>query len=176
MRKKILRYSLLILVAAFVIMQFFRIDKTNPEAVPAEDFFVAMTPPEDIKTLIENSCYDCHSHHTTYPWYSNIVPVSWWLKDHIDHGRKHLNFSVWTTYSTKKAAHKMEECFEEVGEGEMPLKSYLLTHGEARMSETDKNKLVAWFKTMYKELEKEEHKEEAPKEQTPQEQASEGEG
>ncbi len=153
MRKKIFRYSLLLLLAALVIIQFFRIDKTNPEAVPEQDFFVAMNPPADIKTLIKDACYDCHSHHTTYPWYSNIAPVSWWLKDHVDHGRKHFNFSVWTTYSAKKAAHKMEEAFEEVEKGEMPLKSYLLTHGEARLSEADRSKLVAWFKTKYRELE-----------------------
>lgn len=155
MRKKIIRYSLLFLVAALVIIQFFRIDKTNPEVVPAEDFMVAMAPPQDIQTLMKDACYDCHSHETIYPWYSNFAPVSWWLKDHIDHGRKHLNFSVWTTYPPKKAAHKLEECFEEVEEGEMPLKPYLITHGEARLSDTDRSKLVAWFKAKYGEYGKE---------------------
>lgn len=154
MRKKIFQYSLLILVAALVIMQFFQIDKSSPEIVPAEDFLVAMNPPEDVKMLLENACYDCHSHHTVYPWYSNIAPVSWWLKDHVDDARKHLNFSIWTTYSPKKAAHKLEECFEMVEETEMPMKSYLITHGEARITDAERLKLVGWFKAKYGEYEK----------------------
>ena len=74
-------------------------------------------------TLLESACYDCHSYKTKYQWYSNIAPVSWWLGHNVEEGREHLNFSTWGNYPTEKAEHKLEECAEEVDEGEMPLNS-----------------------------------------------------
>ena len=102
--------------------------------------------------MLRSACYDCHSHETSYPWYSNLAPVSWWLKNHVNEGREHLNFSVWADYNAKKADHKLEECFEEVAKEGMPLKSYPLTHPEARLSEEQRAKLVTWFKQTRQQL------------------------
>ncbi|NQX98924.1 MAG: heme-binding domain-containing protein, partial [Flavobacteriales bacterium] len=74
-------------LAIIIILQFFRIDKVNPEAVLANDFIVNTNPDEKTIKLLKSACYDCHSNTTEYPWYSNIAPVSWWLKDHIDEAR-----------------------------------------------------------------------------------------
>src|SRR5690606_6317145 len=41
------------------------------------------------------ACFDCHSHETRWPWYSNIAPVSFFVQDHVDEGRAMLNFSAW---------------------------------------------------------------------------------
>ncbi|MEZ4686843.1 MAG: heme-binding domain-containing protein [Bacteroidia bacterium] len=60
---------------------------------------------------------------------------------------EHLNFSEWASYSAKQQRHKLEECAEEVGEGEMPLKSYTWMHGEARLSQEQRDMLIEWFKT-----------------------------
>lgn len=145
MKKKIL----LAILAVLVIMQFFRIDKTNPPSDPAQDFLTLNPAPADITQIMKDACYDCHSHQTAYPWYTNIAPVSWWIKNHIDHAREHLNFSVWTTYPPKKAKHKLEECYEEVEELHMPLKSYTWMHPEAKISEEQRAALVSWFKEKY---------------------------
>ena len=142
MKKKIL-YGLIIVL---IIIQFFRIDKTNPVVNAADDFIEITNPPEEIATILVSSCYDCHSNESTYPWYSNIAPVSWWIKDHINEGRDELNFSKWSTYNTKKKDHKLEEMVEEVEEGEMPLKPYPLTHPEAQLDAVQKAELLNWFK------------------------------
>ena len=42
--------------------------------------------------------------------------------------------------------HKLEECYEEVIEGHMPLRSYLLTHKDARLSDAQRERLAGWFK------------------------------
>lgn len=136
------------LLAVLVIIQFFRIDKENPEVIPRKDFITQTNPPENIKTIIRNACYDCHSNTTKYPWYSNVAPISWWLKHHIDEGREELNFSEWTDYNLKKQLHKLEECWEMIEEGEMPLESYLITHDEAELSAEEKELLIEWFKTL----------------------------
>ena len=135
-------------LAIFVIMQFFGIDKENP-SYPAENDFIAITnPPAEIAQIIKTSCYDCHSYHTEYPWYTSIAPLSWWIGDHIEEGREHFNLSEWGSYSEKKALHKLEEFYEEVEEGEMPLYSYTLIHGEASLSPEQVEKLVTWVKSL----------------------------
>ena len=134
-------------LAIIIILQFFRIDKVNPEAVLANDFIVNTNPDEKTIKLLKSACYDCHSNTTEYPWYSNIAPVSWWLKDHIDEARGHLNFSEWTSYDKKKQLHKLHECYEEVEHGEMPLESYTWIHSEAKLSHEDREHLEHWFKS-----------------------------
>ncbi len=138
-----------IVIALFVIVvaiQFVRIDKTNPDADISKDFITITNPPENIRNMLKTACYDCHSYQTDYPWYTNISPVSWWIKNHINVGRKNLNFSTWADYDEKRSRHKLEECYEEVEEGEMPLPSYLWAHGDAKLSKEQREKLVAWFK------------------------------
>lgn len=136
-------------VVILVLMQFKRIDKTNPEFNDAEDFITITQPPEEIATLIKNACYDCHSHQAKYPWYSNVAPISWLLENHINEGREHLNFSTWGTYEAKKADHKLEECMEEIKKGNMPMKPYVLMHSEAKMTDEQKTTLVAWFESQW---------------------------
>jgi|TARA_B110000285_G_C15137393_1_gene628023 hypothetical protein len=135
------------LLGVFIIIQFFRIDKTNPEYNEAEDFITITQPPTEIASLIKLACYDCHSHQAKYPWYSNIAPVSWMVANHIKEGRAHLNFSTWTTYPEKKADHKLEECAEELEAGDMPMKSYVVMHREAKMTDAQKTALVEWFES-----------------------------
>lgn len=151
--KKAIRTGAIVLGAILLVLQFFRIDKTNPAADPAQDYIANTAPPEAVSTAIKAACYDCHSHSTTYPWYTNIQPVAWWIKDHIEEGRQHLNFSVWTTYPPKKAAHKLEECFEVIESKEMPMKSYTWVHGSARLSPEERSAMASWFRTEYRKYE-----------------------
>ena len=134
------------IIVLLVIIQFFRIDKTNPTIIQENDFISITNPPENIKNLLKTSCYDCHSNESTYPWYTNVAPISWWVKQHINEAREELNFSEWGTFTEKRKKHKLEEVYEEVEEGEMPLKSYLIAHSEAKLTTEQKNELVAWFK------------------------------
>ena len=138
------------LLVIFVLMQFYRIDKTNPPVNPAEDFITIENPPTSIVSILKDACYDCHSHETKYPWYTNIMPFSQWIKGHIDHGRKKLNFSKWGTYAASKKEHKLEECTEFVVETKMPLTSYLIAHPEARISKAQRKELADWCLNLIK--------------------------
>lgn len=137
---------LIVLLVLFIIIQFFRIDKTNPPVNKGMDFLTIKNTPENIASKIKASCYDCHSNETKYPWYSNIQPVAWFLKDHIDEGRKKLNFSTFATYEPKRQAHKLFETVEMIETDEMPLESYLLAHTEAKMTAEEKQMLIEYFK------------------------------
>ena len=138
---------LIALVAILIIIQFFKIDKSHPELSPDNDYLVVANAPQGIKSNITKSCYDCHSYQTTYPWYSNIAPVSWMINHHIDEGREHINFSEWGNYPLQKQTLVQEECMEEVEENGMPLKSYTMIHKDAKLSETAKEDLIKWFRS-----------------------------
>jgi|GEM_PF-59326 hypothetical protein len=153
---KVIKTGLLILGGALLVLQFFQIDKTNPPLEDAQDYLAVATPPAGVTSLLQAACYDCHSHVTRYPWYTNIQPVAWWIKDHIEEGRQHLNFSVWATYPPKKAAHKLEECFEMVESKEMPMKSYTWMHGNARLTTEERSALAVWFREEYRRYEQKE--------------------
>ncbi|OPC32560.1 heme-binding domain-containing protein [Elizabethkingia miricola] len=137
---------LVILLVAFIIIQFFPIDKVNPPVNERMDFLTIKKTPEEVSKVIRNSCYDCHSNETKYPWYSNIAPVSWWMKDHIIDGRKHLNFSTFALYDTERQLRKLDESVEMIEKDKMPLETYLLAHQNARLSDTDKKMLIKYLK------------------------------
>ena len=144
LKKKII-YGILGLL---VIIQFFRIDKENPAVNSDMDFVVLSRAPQDMQKLLKTSCYDCHSNETVYPWYSNVAPISWWVKDHINDARGHLNFSIWGEYEEKRKDHKLEEIIEEVKEHEMPLKSYLIIHSESKLDDTKREELTSWIQSL----------------------------
>lgn len=137
---------LIIILVAFVIIQFFPIDKTNPPVDKGMDFISIKNIQPEIANTIRTSCYDCHSNETQYPWYSSIAPASWWLKNHINEGRSHLNFSIFATYEPKRQIHKMEECVEMLEKHEMPLESYYLGHQNAKLTDVQRQDLIKYFK------------------------------
>lgn len=132
------------LLALFAAAQFINPDKNESEFVPESDFITLEQPPQHLADIIKTSCYDCHSNNTIYPWYDRITPVNFWVNDHIKHGKKHLNFSEWDTYSAKKKTHKLDEFIEMIEDKEMPLASYTLTHQDAKLSDADIAELTNW--------------------------------
>ena len=136
----------LVIVLIFAVMQFFVAEKVPYKEPNDQDFLAIEQPSEEVTLLVKTICYDCHSNQITYPWYSEIAPISWWLNDHIEEGREHLNFSEWGIYSSEKKEHKAEECWEEVEEEEMPLTSYTVVHRDADLSEEQRALLIAYFK------------------------------
>lgn len=142
--KKALKVVYLILIAGFVVIQFFRIDKSGLPVVQAETIGATIAVPPDISQILVRSCNNCHSNATDYPWYSNFQPVGWYLKNHIDDGRRKLNFDIFNTYSAKKKVKKLEEICEQVETKEMPLPSYLWLHGDSALSDSDARALCDW--------------------------------
>ena len=134
------------LLIVFVGMQFFQPDKNEDTTDHLSAFLSETRPPGPVEHVLKTSCFDCHSNHTVYPWYNRIAPVSYWLADHIDHGKGHLNFSEWAAYDAGEKDHKLEEVVETVESGAMPLREYTWTHAEARLTEAQRKAVVEWAK------------------------------
>lgn len=146
MVRKIFKIFAAVLLAGFVVIQFFQIDKSTPPINESETLSASVAVPADISEIIGRSCNDCHTYKTIYPWYSNIQPAAWFLDDHIRTGRQELNFSIFNTYSLKKKLKKLEEICEQVELKEMPLPSFLWLHHDAVLSESDGEALCEWAK------------------------------
>lgn len=138
---------LLSFLVVFILIQLIRPTK-NDSRNNINHISTVIETPNEVTQILINSCNDCHSNFTKYPWYSEIAPVSWYLASHVNDGKEHLNFSEWKAYNKYQKEHILND-FEEVLEAhKMPLQSYLLLHKEAEMSKENYKSLIAWVKTL----------------------------
>lgn len=142
MIRKILKGILILALIALVALQFIRPEKNMEGYKSVVSFETETKPSAKVAAILKESCYDCHSNQTNYPWYAEVAPFSLWLNDHIKHGKDHFNVSDWNNYTVKKKEHKLEELVEMVEKDEMPLRSYTFIHGN--LSENDKTLLLQW--------------------------------
>jgi Haem-binding domain len=146
--KKFLKRFFLLLLIVFVVLQFFRPKKNTFEGVSENDITKTYAVPTNVMATLQTSCYDCHSNNTKYPWYSNIQPVAWWLADHIEEGKKEINFNEFASYSPRRQYKKFKEINDQLEEDEMPLKSYTIIHGDAKLSKEQKVEIYKWTNAM----------------------------
>ncbi|WP_373072449.1 heme-binding domain-containing protein [Sulfurimonas sp.] len=142
MLKKTLLITLFILIA----IQFIRPDKTNPPI----DKAIALNSSKDVMNILKNSCFDCHSYETKWPYYSEIAPVSFFVASHVKKGRKALNFSEWKNIDKDIKKARLKRAIMTVNNGMMALPSYVSVHDNAELSKDEKSTLIKWFE---KELE-----------------------
>lgn len=134
---------LLGILAIIILIQFFRPEKNNSKN-EMNAMSTVMEIPVEVTKIIQTSCADCHTNSTNYPWYSEIAPVSWYLAQHVKEGKEHLNFSEWTTYNKDQQEHIINDLKEVLNDREMPLKSYLLIHKDAKLTENQYQIMYDW--------------------------------
>jgi mono/diheme cytochrome c family protein len=125
--------ALLVMLLLFLALQLIPLgrDHNNPPvtASPAWD-----SPATE--QLFARACADCHSNQTTWPWYSNIAPMSWLVQRDVEQGRAAFNTS--NVYPGDEA----EDAAETVLDGEMPPLQYMLMHPQARLSAAEREALT----------------------------------
>jgi hypothetical protein len=148
--KNRLKIPLAVLIL-FAVIQFFRPGKNFTRAEAVNDIAKKYDVPMNVLMNLYDGCYNCHSNYTTYPWYFNIQPVGWWMARHIKKAKRHLNFSEFATYTPEKAAKKFHEIYKVMDEKTMPLKSYLLQHKEARLTDEQYKRVADWAQKMHRQ-------------------------
>jgi hypothetical protein len=102
--------------------------------------------PASVKSIMERSCYACHSNETKWPWYSRIAPVSWIIDRDVHAARQQLNLSEWI--SSPGAGEDNSDAIESICEAltgrSMPPKTFLLLHPEARPSKSEVSAVCSW--------------------------------
>jgi len=97
----------------------------------------------ELMSIFKRSCYDCHSNEVVVPWYQNIAPGSFFIKRHVDLGRKWLNFSTWEEYTEEEKDKKLKGIFRTVYAA-MPLASYVSLHKEAKLTKEEIKMIRDW--------------------------------
>lgn len=141
---KAFKITAAIILMLFAGAQFMRPARINPPVIAGQSLEERAQLPTEVAGVLRRSCMDCHSNRTTWPWYSNVAPVSWFVTDHVNHGRRHLNFSTWGAYDRRETEGKLKAICKFSKEGWMPLDSYALIHRNAHLSPADVKTLCDW--------------------------------
>ncbi len=142
--RKVLKWFAVVIAVVFLGLQFVRPARTNPSVDQTQTINAQLQLTSPVAAILDRSCHDCHSNSTRWPWYSNVVPASWFLVDHVNEGREHLNFSEWGKLDKRNADKKLEEMCEEVSDKLMPMDSYTWIHRSAKLSDADIKTLCDW--------------------------------
>ena len=140
----ILKKILLLLLIVFIAIQFIQPTWNTNRVVESTDISNVVSVPENVQSLLQTACYDCHSNHTNYPWYTYVQPVGWILHNHIINGKKELNFNDFGSYSKRRQKSKLKAIADQVSDDEMPLSSYRLMHKKATLNKDEKAAIINW--------------------------------
>jgi Haem-binding domain len=135
----------LIAFGAVGVLQFIQPDRSAPVVDPAMDLLAVTKPSAGTEHLLRVACYDCHGATTTYPWYSHVTPVNFWLQSHINDAREGFDLSQWGAKSPKWRNHKKQEAVDELSKGDMPLPSYTWMHSTAKLTTAQRDSLMGFF-------------------------------
>jgi len=136
---------LLALIIVIIAIQFIQPAHNKSGQVLPTDFAKVYAVPKNVQSILQNACYDCHGNNTTYPWYSNIQPVAWMMKRHIDNGKDKLNFSEFDSYSSRRRISKLKGIANQIKDDEMPLSSYKMMHTKANFTKEEKGLIRDWM-------------------------------
>jgi mono/diheme cytochrome c family protein len=136
--RRIFKWTALGFVALLVAIQL--VPYGRDHANPAGGRQIAWDSPRT-ERLMTDACMDCHSNRTTWPWYSNIAPVSWLVQKDVEAGRRELNLST--------GEIELEEMIETIREGSMPPWVYKPTHPGAWLSDQEKQDLIRGLETTF---------------------------
>ncbi|MFC0343227.1 heme-binding domain-containing protein [Epilithonimonas hispanica] len=133
------------IAVVFLAIQLIPINRDNKAIDKNNNFVDINKTPENIRLILKNACYDCHSNETKYPKYSYIAPISWAVKDHINEGREYLNFSEWGSYNKDLKQNAIEKTISTVRDLQMPLPSYIGYHPKANLTTEQRVILENYF-------------------------------
>ena len=134
------------MVAIVLVIQVIPVERNVSTVPPGQSFEKTEKVPANVAAILKVSCYDCHSNNTLYPWYSVLQPGAWFMAQHIKKGKEELNFDEFNNYSKRRKKAKIKSIISQIEKDEMPLKSYRMMHGNARLSADEKKELLDFFR------------------------------
>ena len=139
-----------ILLLVFGLIQLIPVDRENQPIDKTKNFVDVFQTPNSVQEILKSACYDCHSNETVYPDYAFVAPFSWAIKDHINEGREHLNFSIWTTFNKDLRKNMLENTIADLQQNRMPIAGYMVYHPQSRLRDAQKKVLINYFSDLLK--------------------------
>ncbi|HVS21269.1 MAG TPA: heme-binding domain-containing protein [Pyrinomonadaceae bacterium] len=141
---RVLKWIAIGLIVVFLGIQFVRPARTNPAVDESQTIFARTQMTPHVAAIFNRSCVDCHSNKTEWPWYTNVAPLSWFIVNHVNEGRKNWSLSEWGQLDRDHQDRKLRQICDEITDGAMPLSSYTPMHPNSKLSADDKKKLCDW--------------------------------
>lgn len=141
-------YWFLIVIA---VIQFIPVDHLNKPVQQKDNFVHLLGTPGNVRVLLKNACYDCHTNETVYPDYAFVAPISWSIKNHVNEGREHLNFSEWGTLNQDLKKSMLQNAARSMKDYSMPLPAYITQHPKANLTKAERTVLSNYFEAVLKE-------------------------
>lgn len=116
-------------IPLLTIILFVAANNTSQAPMPAMDG-LELDWPEEVMTLIETSCFDCHTKEA-----SNAK------------AKMALNFTKWEDYKLSKKIGKLNDISQEVKEQKMPPKKYISKYPEKALNEEEIRIIAEWANT-----------------------------
>ena len=111
---------------------------SSQESVPSSTNTVSTD--SQVNTILQKSCYQCHSTGGSAPWYAAVSPT--YLA--ANSARGVLNFSDWQSYDAQKKSEALKNVEASVNGGSMPPGDYTALDHSARLSDDEKQALLKW--------------------------------
>jgi mono/diheme cytochrome c family protein len=126
-------------VLLFLVAQLYRPTIEHPP-VTAE-----IQAPAEVKQILRNSCYNCHSNETRLSWFDEPAPVYWMVTRDVRMARSRLNFSEIAKLPPAKQRGMLFEAVNMIQLGAMPLPRYRQVHPGATVTPAQLETLKAYL-------------------------------
>lgn len=140
----LIKKILLAIAIVAITIQLFPPAHNKSAQEPATDISKSVIMPPNVEAVLKKACYDCHSNNTRYPWYTHLQPIGWMMASHIKDGKKELNFSEFSRYTSRRQVSKLNGIANSIKDDIMPLSSYKLMHKEAQLTAQEKELIINW--------------------------------
>ena len=126
-------------VLLFLVAQLYR-PKIGQPPVTAE-----IQAPAEVKQILRNSCYNCHSNETRLSWFDEPAPAYWMVARDVRMARSRLNFSEIGKLPPAKQRGMLFEAVNMIQLGAMPLPRYRRVHPGSTVTATELETLKAYL-------------------------------
>ena len=99
----------------------------------------------EVKQILRNSCYNCHSNETQLSWFDQPAPAYWMVARDVRMARAKLNFSEIGKLPPAKQRAMLFEAVNMIQLGAMPLPSYRRVHPGATVTAAQLETLKAYL-------------------------------
>ena len=127
-RIKLFWRAVLLLAIVICCAQFIRPALPNPP-VTAD-----LQAPDDVKSVLKTSCYNCHSNETKLSWFDRPVPAIWLVSRDVKSARARLNFSDFGKLPPAQQKGFVFEAISQIELGAMPPTQYERLHHESAVT------------------------------------------
>jgi hypothetical protein len=131
-----LKQGVVAFVVVLVAAQLVRPERANPRVDSSHTIQAQVGTSSGLVAVLDRSCGDCHSNATTWPWFTQVAPLSWLMSYSVKEGRNAVNFSEWVAYPPERQRALLSASCRDASEGTMP-GVYALLRPRTRLSAHD---------------------------------------